>query len=463
MKRVIFFKFSLLVLICLTVFFSCKKENDIDNPDVVNLDFDLLVNINFDNGTCNDISGHNYHGVINGNIQFVRDTPTGTGQSVMIDGTQKQSINLPFELMPDSSGFTLTGWFKNFGTGPLFTSLNSDIASPGIYVTSDSKLDIFYRYGERKEMSTSLIGYQASGWHMITVTGKSSKEVILYIDGKRVDSNSIGSVVLKGKKLQIGGNADGISNAWADPMLVDNIRVYGRSIKEKEVAELYLRESGRNGGVNMAPTTRSLLAYYTFDDGTANNVHLNGCNGVLVNESDVSKPLFISDTPNSRGKSLYLLSEQYVNIVDNILKGKGALSIGMWVKNFGTGPLFSTVNSSDFNSPSLVITSDCKLRAYYRYSEYKTIRTSMEQYQSSGWNHIVVTMSFDNVIVLYINGVRIDSEPIGSIVSNGNSMMIGGKVEYSAWADPMMIDNVRIHGVALTDAEVAAIYDAEKK
>ena len=123
MKRLNFLSLLFCGLMCLTTIYSCKKLNDIDNPDVVNLDLDLLVNINFDNGTCNDISGHNYNGIVNGDIQFVQDTPNGTGQAVWIDGTQEQSINIPFELMPDSSGFTLSGWFKNFGTGSLISYL----------------------------------------------------------------------------------------------------------------------------------------------------------------------------------------------------------------------------------------------------------------------------------------------------------------------------------------------------
>ena len=42
--------------------------------------------------------------------------------------------------------------------------------------------------------------------------------------------------------MQIGGNADGYYNAWADPMIVDNFRVYRRCLSPKEVQELYNRE-----------------------------------------------------------------------------------------------------------------------------------------------------------------------------------------------------------------------------
>ena len=46
-------------------------------------------------------------------------------------------------------------------------------------------------------------------------------------------------------------------------------------------------------------------------------------------------------------------------------------------------------------------------------------------------------------------------------------MTIGGLIMYGSqelyWNSAMKVDNVRLHGVALTDDEVAAIYESEKK
>lgn len=204
--------------------------------------------------------------------------------------------------------------------------------------------------------------------------------------------------------------------------------------------------------------TRGLQIFYSFNDNTANNAYLPSNNGTLMGEV---KPTFISDTPNGSGKALFIGSEQYVNIAKNIFEGKTAFSIGMWVKDFGTGPLFSTIGSS-INTPSLEVTSDCKLNVYYSYSSRKTMKTSLLDYQSSGWHHIVITAKQNDVIVLYVDGNRIDSESVGSIVSTGNKMQIGGKVDYSAWADPIKVDNLRLHTVALSDSEVLQIYNSEK-
>ena len=76
---------------------------------------------------------------------------------------------------------------------------------------------------------------------------------------------------------------------------------------------------------------------------------------------------------------------------------------------------------------------------------------------------------------LFINGSKVDtrSHNPGYLKGAGVSMVIGGKsLSYThnpnkyaymtSWPDRMKIDDVRIHNVALTDAEVAQIYEYEK-
>ena len=216
------------------------------------------------------------------------------------------------------------------------------------------------------------------------------------------------------------------------------------------------------------PVTKGLLVYYNFNDDNADNVSGTSADGNLTGET---KPTFITDTPNGRGKALSMFmlenttEQQSVDIPTSVLKGKNAFSIGMWVKDFGTGPLFSTVGNY-LSSPSLYITTDGKLRVYH-YSDnyYQNMSTSLSDYQSSGWHHIMVTGSKDKQVVLYIDGRRMDAKPIGSMEAGGTRMQIGGNAygKFNAWADPMKIDNVRIHSMMLTDSDVATIYNAEKQ
>lgn len=91
--------------------------------------------------------------------------------------------------------------------------------------------------------------------------------------------------------------------------------------------------------------------------------------------------------------------------------------------------------------------------------------TSLGDYQGSGWHHIMVTGSKGNEIVLYIDGKRMDNTgTISTMESSGTRMQIGGNgYGKFAWADPMKIDNVRIHSVMLSNSDVETIFNAEKQ
>lgn len=459
---------SIALLSAAIVFTGCdkKEEENPDNPNRIDLARDLQLHLTFDDGTCNDISGKNHHGVARNNVQFVSDTPNGVGLAARIDGTQQQLINVPYALINDSTGFSINLWVRDFATGPIVTTMGNDFNSPSLVATIDNKLRV-YHYSDYyyKDLVSSLSSYQASGWHMLTVTGKKNQEIIVYIDGQKADAASVGSVDPNGQKFQIGGNADGKFDGgrWADPMTVDNVRVYGRSINAKEVEELYRTEANRNGGINDAATNRGLLNYYTFDNGNANNIALENANGILAG---ITKPSFIIDTPNGRGKALQLegSEEQSVDIPENLLNGKKAFSICFWIKDFATGPIISTVGNG-MNSPTICVTTENKLKIYH-YSDYyyKEMITSMDNYMALGWHHFAVTGRKDGQLVFYIDGQRMDATPLSTMESGGTRMQIGGNAygNFNAWADKMKIDNVRIHSVALTDAEVKAIFEMER-
>ena len=467
----LFLSTSLVISSAAIMLTACEKEDQSENsqrreqsytyPD--DISSGLVLHLTFDEGNCSDKSGNGHHGVAQGEVTYISDTPTCTGKALKLDGTQKQYVNIPYQLLGNHQAFTVSAWVKDFGLGTLLSMQDDGLNTPTLYVTDEGKLGVyFYEYYNSRTFTTSLLAYQASGWHHIVVTAQDQQNVTLYIDGAKMDSQSVSDVRCAGTKMQIGGNADGRLNAWADPMTIDNVRLYSRSLSGQEVSALYKAEGGVSGTPNKAPTTRGLLGYYTFDDNTADNTYLIGNNGILMGEE---KPAFISDTPNGRGKALQVLSEQYVNLPDNVLNGKKAYSIGLWVKNFGTGPLFSTI-SDGFETPTLYVTEDSKLNVYYyEYYTWAALSTSLTNYQSSGWHHLVVTALDHQEVVLYIDGTKMDNKSISDVRCSGTKMQIGGNADgrLDAWADPMKIDNLRIHSVALSPAEVKAIYDQEKK
>ena len=138
-------------------------------------------------------------------------------------------------------------WVKDFGQGILFSSLGTDnaITTPTVYVTTNNKIAYYYNHNRfswsYKIMNVTMDNYQASGWHHIAITSSCSLGIVnLYIDGRLIDTFGEKQASCKGIKMQIGGNGD--VEAVTDPMTVDNVRVYKRSINPVEVAAIYNAE-----------------------------------------------------------------------------------------------------------------------------------------------------------------------------------------------------------------------------
>ncbi len=236
---------AVLAFIVVFAMCSCEKDESTDGTGKsVNLTRDLALYINFDYGNCGDGSGNNFNGVPVGNVQYVTDTPNGKGKAVAIDGTDRQFINIPYTIINDSTNFSVSIWVKDFGTGVLVSSMDGHYPqAPSIIVNSDTSPRVYYYGGSREDFSFYLEPYQSDGWHMITVTATGKRrELSFYIDGAKIDTKTIGNCEPRGNKIQIGGNGDGYFNDWADPMLVDNFRVYRRCLSPKEVNELYKEE-----------------------------------------------------------------------------------------------------------------------------------------------------------------------------------------------------------------------------
>lgn len=202
-------------------------------------------------------------------------------------------------------------------------------------------------------------------------------------------------------------------------------------------------------------TTRGLLAYYTFDNDNANNAYRDNDHGFIIDNAT-----YITDTPNGKGKAISLERGNFVNIPSNMLDEKNSFSICLWLKDFGSGFLFKTDYQWGYEvggPPTLWINDEGKLDVVY--SKYATAhaKISMQTYQSSGWHMLTVTFDgTSEIIVVYIDGKKVDSIGTGYIKSEGESMQIGG-------TDPMKSDNIRIHSVVLEEKEVAEIYAAESK
>ncbi|MDE5571310.1 MAG: carboxypeptidase regulatory-like domain-containing protein [Prevotella sp.] len=219
-------------------------------------------------------------------------------------------------------------------------------------------------------------------------------------------------------------------------------------------------------------TTRGLQAYYPFDDNTPDDASGNKYHGVL------SGGTFITDTPNGKGKALSLKAKEYVSIGYNPLSDKKAQTVSMWIKDFNVGTLLYLANNNSVSAPTFFISENMKLSCYYygnKYSFYEA-NTTLTAYQEGQWTMVTLVVSNTGLsdyinskmgtLTFYVNGRRIDSRE-ERIASLGTSITIGGRIMQGGnevcWNSAFKVDNVRIHGVALSDDEIEAIYNAERK
>ena len=221
---------------------------------------------------------------------------------------------------------------------------------------------------------------------------------------------------------------------------------------------------GSNEGSGSASTgdvTRGLLGYFTFDDGTAKNTKDASNNGTLYG----TKSSYITDTPNGKGKALSLANKEYINIPSNAVEGNTAFSISMWVKDFGIGALFvSTFLDDTFNgSPRLFIDGNnyfCADGTEEIYDTHMRFGLAANAYQSGRWHMVAATFA-NKTICLYVDGSLVGKATHDSRTKgHGNKTCIGGMAN-GIMNNPMKVDNVRIYGVALTDAEVQSLYNYE--
>ena len=212
-----------------------------DNPSgEVSTSRGLLAYYTFDNDNADNAYRDNDHGFIIEKASYITDTPNGKGKAISLE--RGNYVNIPSNILDEKTTYSISMWLKDFGAGVLFNTsyewgyyVNGiRICSPSLYINNENKLHIAYsRYGG-VTAKFSIQPYQSSDWHMITVVWDGSAEkIIVYIDGKRVDSIGSGWTYSQGESMQIGGT---------DPMKADNVRIHSVALSDKEVAEIYAAE-----------------------------------------------------------------------------------------------------------------------------------------------------------------------------------------------------------------------------
>lgn len=242
--------------------------------------------------------------------------------------------------------------------------------------------------------------------------------------------------------------------------------------KDTDVKDIADGGSGSGSG-GAANYTSSLLAYYTFDNQTANDLTENRVHASTFNEARF-------EASGSHNGSYYLLlsgvHESYMCIPMNLFSGRSQWTVSFWIKDLTAGKIFAAqeaVNGGGYyDAPVFGANQSGMLQfknsygnsdGYYSIINYNYVNSSTE------WHHWALVVSpagnnsYTSNVKLYVDGVlrsNVNTDYNSSAVASCTQIMFGG----NGWATSasMKLDDLRIYGRALEAKDIDALYNAER-
>ncbi|MBR1849835.1 MAG: carboxypeptidase regulatory-like domain-containing protein [Bacteroidales bacterium] len=238
-----------------------------------------------------------------------------------------------------------------------------------------------------------------------------------------------------------------------------------RNTNDGSTVSVRVVANNEDNGTDDIVVSSGLMAYYTFDDGTANDLTDNGAHAQMMDgattatESGGRKYLKISSTQAS-----------YLNIPYNFFSGYSYWTVSFWVKDLTAGCVFAAVNSSNNNGydrPCLWADQGGQLIVYLRDAYHHSDISYNYVNNSSAWHHYTIVRAGgstgNNVPVkFYVDGALMDNLSVPSSATNGTKIIFGGDKNGSYGIAPSMkVDNIRFYGRALSNNEIQTIYNNE--
>jgi len=202
-------------------------------PVITISDPDLIGWWKFDVGfgsTALDWSGHENHGTIGGDPQWVEGVMNG---ALDLNGNDYVSINGVVDDLT-SNNFTLSAWIKTTqaGEGNVFAS--NDSSSGHVLMFGIDNGNVYVDDGPETEFPPVVNDGQ---WHMITFVMDGSR-ITIYTDAVQVGTLSTSIDVTTETRWSIGQEWDDSSPSDFYMGVVDDVRFYNKALTQAEVAEL---------------------------------------------------------------------------------------------------------------------------------------------------------------------------------------------------------------------------------
>lgn len=227
-------------------------DNGSENPGGANLKAGLVAYYTFDSEDAKDATDNELHANLIQSPSFTPETSSGKGKALILNSVKEQYMNIPYNPFKGQTNYSISMWVKDFGQGILFSGISRDHTRsdiPRLIAKTDGRFTFYTCYDNYDSTLPFVYIYtplQDGNWHMITVVCKSKSSSkctkYLYVDGVLVDSNedytgesSQGECT----KIHIGGNGEGKYTSFTSNMVVDNIRIYTKSLDAETIKAIY--------------------------------------------------------------------------------------------------------------------------------------------------------------------------------------------------------------------------------
>lgn len=285
-------------------------------------------------------------------------------------------------------------------------------------------------------------------YHVVGTYDYNSNVMSIYVNG--VLNNSVTKSTTQGiatSTVNVSIGANQLDNNRFTNGLIDDVRIYNRSLSASEVQQLYSAGVAKMNTSSANKNTSGLLRYWTFDGAdtsttTATDISGSGNNGTLVNS-----PSLVS---GKIGQALNLNgSNQYITSASAFSAGQ-ALTVTGWLYSTESTAIYK--NFLDTVSASPMIWWDTNGKIEFDAGAGRSTNVYRNQ-----WVFVALSKpSGSSNPTYYVNGVSIGSGSTYSVPASTPTWFNRGGAQ--TWKGKA--DDIRTYNRALSASEIKQIYNA---
>lgn len=403
--------------------------------------------------TVGDSSGNNHHGAFTGTHSWVSGRRNGAAD--IVSGAKASVSNL----LGKPTSFTVAAWVdcdSVGGTGGVVVSVGDHIALVMDEPTNGGKPAVAFNHsGTNFRWASGGTAAAGQGWrHYVGVFDDAANTLKLYVDGVLVattnTTDSVDWAASIGTTTTVGGTSNAVASYNLDGR-VDDVRVYGRALSAKEIAEVY-----------------GLVGWWKFDETSGSTAYDSSGAGNHATHTG-GTPQWVAGRVNNAieldGTDRYLT----VSTIADSLNGSDGFSAAVWVKsdvvNNDRGVFYGQASTNTDTNIGFRYDKDGASGGAKQCIKASTMTTTANPQVETGsyvqtqeWQHLTMTWRSGSAIKFYVNGVEqtatYATTANGGVLKDVATLHIGTGGYPQKWDGKL--DDLRIYNRAIGADEVAA-------